>query len=310
MLRTFEPIWLLAAVGYAARRWRLLGDTAMSVLGWFVFHLAMLAALYVRLAQTTLTGFDARQLAAFTAGLVLTIGAGSYCAARFFDRKHGERAIWGMASGYGNTANLGIPIAMQVLGTVSFLVEVLLLQVLIVGPVILATLDRHAAAGGGDGGADRGSIRRIATLPLRNPVILGSALGIAASAAGFQAPALVQAPLKLLAVTAVPAALIALGASLRQPETTPDAGRAEISVIAVLKLLAQPALACAAGLALGLSQPALLAVVICAGLPTAQNVFVFAQQYDVAEGLAGRAVMVTTTLSLATIAGAAALLGH
>jgi malonate transporter and related proteins len=47
-----------------------------------------------------------------------------------------------MASGYGNTANLGIPIAMQVLGTVSFLVEVLLLQVLIVGPVILATLDR------------------------------------------------------------------------------------------------------------------------------------------------------------------------
>ena len=319
MLRAFEPIWLLAAAGDAARRWRLLGDTTMSVLGWFVFHLAMPAALYVRLAQTTLTGFDARQLAAFTAGLVLTIGAGWYCAARFFDRKHGERAIWGMASGYGNTANLGIPIAMQVLGTVSFLVEVLLLQVLIVGPVILAILDRHAdgantadanAAGGGDGGGTWRSIRRIATLPLRNPVILGSALGIAASAAGFQAPAFVQTPLKLLAVTAVPAALIALGASLRQPETTPGAGRAEISVIAVLKLLAQPALACAAGLALGLSQPALLAVVVCAGLPTAQNVFVFAQQYDVAEGLASRAVMVTTTLSLATIAGAAALLGH
>ena len=217
-----------------------------------------------------------------------------------------------MASGYGNTANLGIPIAMQVLGTVSFLVEVLLLQVLVVGPVILATLDQHAGGGdsGGDGGGAWGSIRRIATLPLRNPVILGSALGIAASAAGFQAPALVQTPLKLLAVTAVPAALVALGASLRRPETTPDAGRAEISVIAVLKLLAQPALACAAGLALGLSQPALLAVVVCAGLPTAQNVFVFAQQYDVAEGLASRAVMVTTTLSMATIAGAAALLGH
>jgi len=319
MLHAFAPIWLLAAIGYAARRWRLLGDTAVSVLGWFVFHLAMPAALYVRLAQTTLTGFDARQLAAFTAGLVLTIGAGWYCAARFFDRKHGERAIWGMASGYGNTANLGIPIAMQVLGTVSFLVEVLLLQVLIVSPVILATLDRHAAGGhrghgddddGGDCGANRVSIRRIATLPLRNPVILGSALGIAASAAGFHAPSLVQSPLKLLSLTAVPAALIALGASLRQPAITPDAGRAEISVIAVLKLLAQPALAGAAGLALGLSRPALLAVVVCAGLPTAQNVFVFAQQYDVAEGLASRAVMVTTTASLATIAGAAALLGH
>lgn len=304
MLRAFEPIWLLAALGYAARRYRLLGDTAVSVLGWFVFHVAMPAALYVRLAQTTLAGFDGRQLAAFTAGLVATIAAGWYCAARFFDRKHGERAVSGMASGYGNTANLGIPIATQVLGTVSFLVEVLLLQVLVVGPVILATLDRHAAGG------DRVSLRRVATLPLRNPVILGSALGIAASAAGFQTPPLAWAPLKLLSVAAVPAALIALGASLHRPQTTPDAGRAEISVIAVLKLLAQPAIACAAGLALGLGRPELLAVVVCAGLPTAQNVFVFAQQYDVAEGLASRAVMVTTTLSLATIAGAATLLGR
>jgi malonate transporter len=320
MLHAFAPIWLLAAAGYAARRWGLLGDKAVSVLGWFVFHLAMPAALYVRLAQTALTGFDGRQLAAFTVSLVLTIGAGWYVAARFFDRKRGERAVWGMASGYGNTANLGIPIAAQVLGTVSFLVEVLLLQVLIVGPVILAILDRHADSGGGghagggshaDGGSGNAhTLRRIATLPLRNPVILGSALGIAASAARFTAPQLVLTPLRLLSVTAVPAALIALGASLYRPEVTPDARRAEISVIAVLKLIAQPAIACAAGLALGLSRPALLAVVVCAGLPTAQNVFVFAQQYDVADGLASRAVMVTTTASLATIAAAAALLGH
>ena len=304
MLRAFEPIWLLAAIGYAARRWRLLGDTALSALCWFVFHLAMPAALYVRLAQTSLTGFDGRELAAFAASLVVTIGAGWYCAARFFDRKHGERAIWGMASGYGNAANLGIPLAMQVLGNISFLVEVLLLQTLIVSPIILATLDRHSAGGG------ELRLRRIATLPLRNPVILGSALGIAASATGFHATTIVQTPLKLLSVTAVPAALIALGASLCRRETTADVGRAEISVITVLKLIAQPALACAAGLALQLSQPELLAVVVCAGLPTAQNTFVFAQQYDVAEGLASRAVMVTTTLSLATIAGAAALLGH
>ena len=170
--------------------------------------------------------------------------------------------------------------------------------------IILATLDRHSAGG------DELRLRRIATLPLRNPVILGSALGIAASATGFHATPFVQAPLKLLSVTAVPAALIALGASLCRAQTTADVGRVEISVITVLKLIAQPALACAAGLALQLSQPELLAVVVCAALPTAQNTFVFAQQYDVAEGLASRAVMVTTTLSLATIAGAAALLGH
>jgi malonate transporter len=304
MLRAFEPIWLLAAIGYAARRWRLLGDTALSVLAWFVFYVAMPTALYVRLAQTALTGFDGRELTAFAISLVTIMGAGWYCAQRFFDHKPAERAISGMASGYGNAANLGIPIAMQVLGTISFLVEVLLLQTLIVSPVVLATLDRHAD------GRDQISLKRVATLPLRTPVILGSALGIAASAAGFRAPELVQTPLAWLSVTAVPAALIALGASLYRRETTPDVAHAEISVITVLKLIGQPALAFAAGLALQLSQPALLAVVVCAGLPTAPNVFVFARQYQVAEGLASRAVIITTTLSLATIAAAAALLGH
>ena len=304
MLRAFEPIWLFAAIGYAARRWRLLGDGAVSVLGWFVFHLAMPVALFVRLSRTALTGFDGRQLAAFAASTAVVIGVGWYGAGRFFDRKHGERTIWGMAGGYVNAANLGIPVAMQVLGSVSFLVEVLLLQTIVITPVVLATLDRHAQAGG------KIRFRRLATLPVRTPVILGSALGIAASAAGFRAAPVVQTPLAFLSAAAVPAALITLGASLYRREAEPGTGRAEMTAITALKLVAQPALAFGLGLLLRLSQPQLLAVVICAGLPTAQNVFVFAQKYSVGEALASRAVLITTTLSLATIAAIASLLGH
>src|SRR5260370_32373236 len=181
MLRAFESIWLFAAAGYAARytarRWQLLGDRAVSVLAWFVFHIAMPADLFVRLFRTPLTGFDGRQLAAFAASTAVVIGAGWYCAGRIFDRKHGERAIWAMAGGYVNAANLGIPIAMQVLGNVSFLVEVLLLQTLIITPVVLATLDRHAEAGG------KIPFPRLATPPLRNPVIPRSAPSLPASAA-------------------------------------------------------------------------------------------------------------------------------
>ena len=304
MLRAFEPKWLFAAGGYAARRWRLLGDGSVTVLGWFVFHLAMPVALFVRLSRTALTGFDGRQLAAFAASTAVVIGAGWYGAGRFFDRKHGERTIWGMAGGYVNAANLGIPVATQVLGSVSFLVEVLLLQTIVITPIVLATLDRHAEAGG--------KIRfgRLTTLPVRNPVILGSALGIAAAAAGFSTPQVLQTPLAFLSSAAVPAALITLGASLYRRDPEPATGRAEMTAITALKLVAQPALACAVGLLLGLSQPQLLAVVVCAGLPTAQNVFIFAQKYGVGVALASRAVLITTTLSLATIAAIAALLGH
>ncbi|MFG3555317.1 hypothetical protein ACGGAQ_13155 [Micromonospora sp. NPDC047557] len=48
---------------------------------------------------------------------------------------------------------------------------------------------------------------------------------------------------------------------------------------------------------------------MCAGLPTAQNTFIFGQEYSVGEAVANQAVVVTTTLSLATLAAAATLLG-
>ena len=84
---------------------------------------------------------------------------------------------------------------------------------------------------------------------------------------------------------------------------------AELAAITVLKLVAQPIVAWTAGLALHLSAPELLAVVVCAGLPTAQNTFIYAQEYGVGEAVASRAVVVTTTLSLTTLAAVAAMLG-
>ncbi len=310
LVSAFVPIWILTAVGYAACRWGLLGEAGASVLGRFVFHLAMPSALFLALSRMPLSGFAGRSLLAFGVSTAAVVGFGWVGASRLFGREPGERPIWGMVAGYVNSANLGIPIATQVLGSVSFLAEVVLLQVLVVAPVILIALDRHSDPAG------RVRIRRIASLPVRNPVILASLLGVACSAADLQLPSAVDASLTLLSGAAVPAALVALGASLHQTVPSPaevkpaePVGVTELAVITALKLVAQPAIAYAAGLALHLSAPQLLAVVVCAGLPTAQNTFIFGQEYGVGEAVANRAVVVTTTLSLATLAAAAALLG-
>ncbi|HEY2792990.1 MAG TPA: AEC family transporter [Micromonosporaceae bacterium] len=304
MIAAFGPIWILTAVGYAVRRWGLLDDSATSVLGRFVFHLAMPAALFLTLERTPLSHFAGRSLLAFGVSSAVVLGTGWFGAARWFHRKPAERPIWGMSAGYVNSANLGIPIAMQVLGNVSFLVEVVLLQVLLITPIILIALDRSHDADG------RIRLRRIATLPLRNPVILGSVLGVVASATHFHPPGMVQTSLSLLSASAVPAALIALGASLHRDADTMERATGELTVITALKLVAQPLIAYAMGAwVLHLSAPQLLAVVVCAGLPTAQNTFIFAQEYGVGEALSSRAVLVTTTLSLATLAGIAAWLG-
>jgi len=299
----FIPIWALTAVGYAARRRELLSDSAASVLGRFVFHLAMPAALFMKLSATPLSSFDYRSLAAFGVSTAAVVGAGWLAAGRLFGRKAGERPLWGMAAGYVNSANLGIPIAQQVLHSVSFLAEVVLLQVLVVTPIIVIALDRHGDAAG------RVRVRRIASLPARNPVILASALGLLWSAARLPVPSAASGSLNLLAQAAVPVALIALGASLHL-DSGPRPTRAESVTVTVLKLVAQPLVAFAVGLLLHLTHAQLLAVVVCAGLPTAQNTFILAQEYAVGEAFTGRTVMVTTAFSLATLAAATALLGH
>ncbi len=230
------------------------------------------------------------------------IGAGWLLAGRLFRRGPGERTIWGMAAGYVNSANLGIPIAMRVLGNVSFLVEVVLVQSLVVTPVILVALDRATDP------QRRIRVHRLLTMPVRNPVILGSALGITASATGFRVPGVVATSLTTLAAAAVPTALIALGASLHRDASTAERAYGQLGAITIAKLAVQPLVAWTIGALLHLPRPALLAVVICAGLPTAQNTFIFATEYAVAESLSSRAVTATTAFSLATLAAIAYLL--
>jgi hypothetical protein len=306
LVAAFEPIWILTAVGYGARRAGLLGDNAALVLGRYVFNLAMPAGLFLTLSRTPLSHFAGTALLAFALSTVLVVGAGWVGSGMVFGRKEAERPIWGMAAGYVNSANLGIPIAQQVLGNVSFLAEVVLFQSLLITPIILTSLDRHsdAAAGARTG---RQQLRRFATIPLRNPPILGSLLGVLWSAEGLPVPAAVGGSLNLLAASVVAAALVALGASLHGGAR---AGQVEIAVITALKLVVQPLIALGIGVLLGLSHTMLLAVVVCAGLPTAQNTFIFAQEHRAGEELANRAVVVTTTLSLITLALTAALLGH
>ncbi|WP_042422961.1 AEC family transporter [Streptacidiphilus anmyonensis] len=323
LVSAFLPIWLLAAVGYGARRRGLLGDEAVSVLGRFVFHLAMPAALFLTMSSTPLPRLSVLPLVAFTVSTAVVVGFGWLAVSRLFRRPAAERPIWGMTAGYVNSANLGIPVAQQVLGSVSFLAEVVLVQNLLVTPVILIALDRA-----GDP-QRRIRMRRIASLPLRNPVILGSAAGLVWSVWRLPVPQTAHTTLALLGAAAVPTGLVALGASLYaapapapapvpapalsgQPRPLPDAARAahgELAAVAALKLVGQPLLALVTGLALQLTHAQLLTVVVCAGLPTAQNAFVFAQEYDVGQTLANRGVAVTTALSLATLAAAAALLG-
>jgi hypothetical protein len=146
---------------------------------------------------------------------------------------------------------------------------------------------------------------------LRNPMIVGSGLGLLVAGTGFQVPALVMEPIHLIGGAAIPAMLIAFGMSLNgtRPLQASAGRRTDTLLASGFKLAVQPALAYVfARFALGMDGHALFAVVVTSALPTAQNVFVAASRYQTGLTVAKDTVLITTVVAVPAMIGVALLL--
>ncbi|MGW6505685.1 AEC family transporter [Nonomuraea angiospora] len=219
-------------------------------------------------------------------------------------RDRRETTIGALASSYVNAGNLGVPISIYVLGDGALVAPILLFQLIVLTPVSFLILDKGAR-----------SVRAALLLPFRNPLTVASLLGLVLAVTGISLPVLVMRPVELLGGAAVPVALLAYGLSLYGSQRAPAAPEADgvgkdIFLAVTLKAFVQPAVAyLTARLVLGLDGSALLAATLFAALPTAQNIYVYAVNYDTARRLARSAVLLTTGLSIPIMTAIGAVLG-
>jgi malonate transporter len=279
-------------------RFELLGTGAGTVLARLVFFVATPALLVATLATTPVAGVFTAAFLPFLAS-TLAVAAGTAALARWRWRLgRGGGTVATMCASYVNAGYLGIPVAAFVLGDVSYAIPVVLFQVLLYSPLALSLLDA------------RPGLRGVLALPLRNPIIPACLLGLAVTASGWTPPAQLLRPFELTGAAAIPLALLALGLALSGVRPFRDGPDAEIRYAAVAaKVLIQPVIAYLVGLALGLDGTLLLAAVVMSGLPTAQNVFVYATRFARAPDLARDAVVVSTLLGALSLILVALLLG-
>jgi predicted permease len=213
-----------------------------------------------------------------------------------------ETTIGSLASGYANANNIGLPIAAYVLGDPAFAAPIILLQLVILTPIALTILDVTTSG--------TLSIGRVLSQPVRNPLIIGSALGLLLSVTGIELPEPVMEPFHLIGAAAVPTVLLLFGMSLHGRRILePGSGRRDILLAVALKIVAMPTIAWAVGaFVFGLEGLPLFAVVVLAALPTAQNVFNYAVRFERAVPVARDAVLITTVLSVPALIVIAALL--
>ncbi|GAA4827033.1 AEC family transporter [Saccharopolyspora rosea] len=303
VIQGFGVIAAIVLVGYLLGRLGVLGDAAREVLTKLSFYVATPALLLKMLAGSDVAVLVSVPLLVsalstfFVAGLFVVLGVLRGWSIR-------RTAIGALCSSYVNAGNLGIPIAVYVLGDASLVAPVMLLQLLVLTPLGLTVID---LAGPGSSGA----VWRRLLAPFRNPILVCALLGVAVSASGGKIPGPVLEPISLLGDMSVPSVLLAFGLSLRG-SALPGGGPERWPVLAsvVLKSVVHPLSAWVIGAGVfGLTGTALFAVVVIASLPAAQNLFAYASQYDTGVRLARESILLSTILSVPVLFAVAALLG-
>lgn len=287
-LTGFVVVGVAILVGWIVGRVGLLGEHATHVLARLTFFVLSPFLLFVVLSQADVRLLFSALLPVAAIAAVSMFAIYALVARLAWRRSLGETVIGALSSGQVNSNNIGIPLSLYLLGSAVYPAPVILLQLLVFTPITMAILEAVTSG--------RSSLGRSVVRVLRNPLVIGSALGAVVSFSGLELPRIVLEPVTLIANAYVPIILISYGISLHGQRVLGASGRRRDIVLATgLKLIAMPVVAWAvAEFVFGLGEQDVLVVTVLAALPTAQNVFNYSQRFGIGESISRDTVFLTT----------------
>lgn len=280
-LSGFAVIGVIVLVGWVAGRWARLPADTQTVAGRLAYTVLSPCLLFSDAADSDPRALLTQPLIVSTAAALLCFGLHALTTRH---RDPGTRIVGALSAGYTNATFIGIPVATYVLGDTSLVVPIVLLQLLIITPVALTLLQLVTTG--------QTSWRTSLKAP---PLTVAVGLGVLLAVTGLELPAVIADPINAIGQAAVPVVLLVFGMSLsgrRVLEPGPD--RLPAIAAVVLKTAIMPALAFLLALALRLTPTQTYAVTVLAALPTAQNIFLYAQSFGTALILARDAIFLST----------------
>ena len=305
VLSGFSIIWVVILVGYLVGRSGVLGEQGRWVLNRLTFFVASPALLFVTIADSEPSQVLGPLLWIATISAFLTGAIYHAATFKWLKRSGAERIIAAMSASTVNSANLGLPIALYVLGDMSHAAPVILFQLALYQPVNLAMLDATTIT-------RRTTFLAMLAATAKNPMIIGSLAGLVVALTGFTVPEIVLAPIELISGASIPAMLLAFGISLvgSKPLDRATGRRADVLIGSLAKLVLHPLIAWVlAAFVFRLPVEMVISAVIMAGLPTAQNIFVTASRYEQGVVIAKDTVLLTTICAIPVMMLLAIILG-
>jgi predicted permease len=305
-------VLLTAGLGYGAGRSRLLthgaaGSDAARVLSNTALYVFVPALLFRTTARIDYAHMPWRIIAAYFVPVV-AIAFFVYVWHHVSDRGAVAAAVpatRAMSVAFGNSVQLGIPMATALFGEEGLAIHIPLvsLHALILLSVLTALVELDLARAAHGRGSDFESLRRALATTLRNtvlhPVLLPVLAGVAWHVLGLPIAPLLDEVLVLLGSAVVPLCLVLIGVSLAQYGVKGHLHGATLATIGKLFVL-PAAVLIVARFAFGLTGLTLAVLVMMAALPVGTNALLFAQRYGVLEAEATAAIVASTFAFVAT----------
>lgn len=279
VLEIVAPVFLLAAVGFA---WVKLGyEYRVEFVTRFAMTLSVPCLIFTALMNTQVDAgaLATISLAALVAYGLVTAVMWALVAAGRLDRRTFLAPLI-----FGNTGNLGLPLALFAFGDVGLGYAVVVFAVM---AVISFTFGIWLVSGGG-------SLTKV----VKEPMVFATIAGAVFLWQGWQTPTFLTNSLELIGQIAIPMMLITLGVAVARLK--PDALGLSV-LLSALKVVLTVAAALVAGLWFGLDQIALAVLIVQVATPVAVTSYLLAEKYGADSDAVAGLVVVSTLMSVISL---------
>ena len=296
------PFFGLIFLGFAAAKFKRMSTDGLAWMNFFIVYIALPALFFNLLSQTPVD-----KLASWS--FIFASLLGTYCAFAIAfcvgvfsnDGDIPESTIQGLAGAYGNIGYMGPGLAIAALGPEAAVPVALIFCFDNTLHFAMAPLMMAIGGGGPKQSAFQTTLdvlKRIFT----HPFILATIVGVGAAIIEFRPPAAIGTLLDYLMNAAAPCALFAMGVTVA---LAPGGNMPKVlGALVPIKLFVHPVIVYLLVSWVGDFDPIwVYTAVLLASLPTATNVFVIAQQYEVWAARASSMVLVSTIASVFTVTG-------
>ena len=290
------PLFLLVLVGYAAMRLSGWPAVVSESLTRVVYSVAIPALLFRLLSQSaSYPPVDSRLLIAFFGGCLIVFVIGRIIAWKLFALDGVSQSVFALGGIFSNCVMLGLPVA-----KVSFGDEAVpsVALVLVFNALTLWTLVTVSVEWARHGSLSIKGFGRTAKGVLTNPIIIGILSGTFFGLTGVSLPGFIDETLSMVAQSASPMALIALGMGLAEYGVR-NGWRISVAV-SIVKLIVSPLVVWGLAWLIGLPKMETQVVVVLASMSVGVNVYMMSRQFKALEGPTASSLVLSTMLASVT----------